>query len=69
MTRKISQTAQTFRTAREKLGLTQADLAKILGTNQANIANYETGRVWPPGDLLLRVVQMLDPEAKIPSQN
>lgn len=64
-----TRTGDTFRAARKKLGLTQAELARLLGTNQANIANYETGRVWPPGDMLLRVVRMLDPETKIPSEN
>lgn len=38
----------TFRSIREKLGLTQSALAEILEQTQGNIAHYERGQTVPP---------------------
>ncbi|AVF22839.1 helix-turn-helix transcriptional regulator [Paenibacillus larvae] len=37
---------------REEKGLTQDELAEMLGMKRTNIANYEAGRVIPPGNVL-----------------
>jgi len=42
---------------RLKAGLNQERLAQEIGSNRSNIANYETGRAIPPGDVLLRIQQ------------
>ena len=53
----------TIKQIRKKLGLTQTELAKRIGSNRFNIANYETGRAMPPADVYLRI-QDLDPDQK-----
>ena len=45
--------------AREKLGLTQSELAEKLDSNKFNISNYETGRATPPGDIILKIQELL----------
>jgi transcriptional regulator with XRE-family HTH domain len=40
---------------REHLGISQAEFADRIGSNRANVANYETGRAIPPGDVLLEI--------------
>ncbi len=37
----------TLRATRERLGLTQERVAELLGTSQANVSAYETGRLTP----------------------
>ena len=51
---------QTFvKESREKLGLTQTELAIKLNSNKFNISNYETGRATPPGDIILKIQELL----------
>lgn len=45
----------TIRRIRERLGLTQAALARGLGLSQANIAHYEKGQTMPP-DVARRLI-------------
>jgi|GEM_PF-3108042 len=43
---------------RLKLKLTQKEFAYILGIPRSNIANYETGRVVPPGDITWKIMKL-----------
>lgn len=45
---------------RKAAGLSQAELAKILGISPKNISHYETGRAKPPGDTLLAYMIQLN---------
>lgn len=45
----------TLRTTRECLGLTQSRVAHLLGTSQANVSAYETGRLEPGRALASRI--------------
>lgn len=40
---------------RNKLGISQEELAEMLGMKRTNIANYEAGRVVPPGNILVKL--------------
>jgi len=44
---------------RKKLKLTQSQFAEELKINRCNIANYETGRVVPPGNILLKIQEFI----------
>ncbi|SFE74218.1 DNA-binding transcriptional regulator, XRE-family HTH domain [Paenibacillus algorifonticola] len=37
---------------REKRGISQEELAEILGMKRTNISNYEAGRAVPPGNII-----------------
>ena len=50
--------------SRKKLGLTQTELAIKLSSNKFNISNYETGRATPPGDIILKIQELLYPNKK-----
>jgi len=50
-------TVKLFKSIRKQLGLTQKELAGLLGTSRSNVANYET-RVIPPGDIVLRIIEL-----------
>lgn len=50
--------AKKIKDIRSELGMTQKELAFLIGSKKANIANYETGRVIPPGNVLLRIMQL-----------
>lgn len=39
-----------LRTLREKMGMSQAKLAKEIGVTQASVNRYETARVTPPAE-------------------
>ena len=52
--------AKYIKNLRKALEMTQSELAKAIDSNRDNIANYETGRAIPPGDVLLKI-QSLDP--------
>jgi transcriptional regulator with XRE-family HTH domain len=45
-----------LRTARERAGMTQAELAAATGTSQATISNYESGRKAPAIDTFARLL-------------
>ena len=49
---KISEYVKSFR---KQTGLTQNEFAEAIRTNRSAIANYENGRVIPPGNVLLRI--------------
>jgi len=40
---------------RKQLGLTQQQFAELLKIKRASIANYETGRTIPPGNVLIEI--------------
>lgn len=43
---------------RSKLGLTQKEFADKIGKDRSSIANYETGRAIPPGNILLKIQEL-----------
>lgn len=45
--------------SRYELRLKQKELAEILGVPQANISKYETGKVSPPGYIVLAILDLL----------
>jgi transcriptional regulator with XRE-family HTH domain len=45
--------------ARKQLGLSQADLAKKLGVNQASVSRFESGELAPNARTLLAVRALL----------
>jgi transcriptional regulator with XRE-family HTH domain len=44
-----------IRTRREALGITQVQLAEMIGTSQATVSRAEKGQVWLPTASFLRV--------------
>jgi len=46
--------------ARKNKGISQLELAKILGTDQRIVSRYETGKVTPSLDRLVQLAQILD---------
>lgn len=57
----IMEIAEYIKDIRHKLGMTQEQFAQLLSSKRYNIANYETGRTIPPGNVLLKI-QALDPD-------
>ncbi|MCK6527301.1 helix-turn-helix transcriptional regulator [Myxococcota bacterium] len=51
--------ARTIRAAREQAGVSQAELAERVGTNQPSIARVESGKVTPKIDFLDRIARAL----------
>ena len=51
---------QLRRLIRERVGLTQHDLARALGIDPASVSRYESGRRMPRGGLLQRYAALLD---------
>ena len=56
-------TSEFIKKTRSKLGFTQEEFAEKIGSKRCNIANYETGRAMPPGDIILKIQQMLSNKA------
>jgi HTH-type transcriptional regulator / antitoxin HipB len=54
--------AERVRRAREKLGITQAELAARIGSTQPSVARLEAGGVSPSLDTLSRIATALDLE-------
>ncbi len=54
--------ANLVKKARTKLNLTQDEFAKILGKERVTVTNYEAGRINIPGDVILRIQELLYPE-------
>ncbi len=48
--------------SRKLLNLTQTQLGALVNKKRCNISNYETGRATPPGDVVLKIVQLRFPE-------
>lgn len=53
-------TQNFIKNARTKLGLTQKELASRLDSKRDNIAKYETGRAIPPGDVILKIQELIE---------
>lgn len=53
------QIAALVRRARHTLDLNQGEFAAILGKSQAVVSRYEQGSVDPPGEVVMRCVQIL----------
>lgn len=51
--------AELLRRARSRRGLSQRDLASVVGTSQSAIARYESGSVVPSFDTLERILGVL----------
>lgn len=43
---------------RMERGLTQSDLAKLIGSNQRNVSHYETIADYPPTDVLVKLTHV-----------
>lgn len=50
----------SFKKAREKSGLTQQDLATLLGIDQSAVCCWETGRTQPRAKLLPQIAELLN---------
>lgn len=58
--------AQFFKNARERQGLTQADVAKVLGYDTAQfISNWERGQSYPP----IKATRKLSKLYKVPQDD
>lgn len=55
-------TQKFIKESRKKLNLTQKALAEKLGIQRYNIAKYETAKSVPPGDVVLKVIELLYPK-------
>lgn len=53
---------QRIRAYRESKGLTQEDLADMVGTSQKTISSWENGQV-PNGDMIIRLARALNTSA------
>lgn len=51
--------------AREKMGITQEDLAKAIGVQKSTVSLWESGQRSPLGDNLAKLASFLKIEAKI----
>ncbi len=60
-------TPERIREMRSLLGITQEDLAVILGVTKTSVGRYETGMVKPAGDAEKKLLQ-LDAALKSPEQ-
>lgn len=52
-------TAEFIKEARKRMGVTQEKFAEMIEKSRCDIANYETGRAIPPGDVILRIQEKL----------
>ncbi|MDY7224673.1 helix-turn-helix domain-containing protein [Halalkalibacterium halodurans] len=50
---------QRIKQCRTEMNLSQEGLAERLGMKRTNIANYEAGRVVPPGNVILELANIL----------
>lgn len=50
---------------RKKLGISQAELAKKIGSTQGNVARIEAGRQNFTTEILVRIAKALDKELKV----
>lgn len=56
---------KNVRDKRERIGITQAALAKACGVKQSTISDIERGRRWPSHTLLKDIAQTLDTPAAL----
>lgn len=47
-----------FKRARERSGMTQQQLADVLGVDQSTVCLWETGKTFPRGKMLTRVASI-----------
>jgi predicted transcriptional regulator len=52
-------TSTYLKQARGTLGLKQGDMAKLLGVRQVNLCKYELDYTIPPGDVILRAMELI----------
>jgi DNA-binding transcriptional regulator YiaG len=45
---------------RERVGLSQGDVARALGLNQSSISRWESGKAWPRGGHALQLRRLLE---------
>ena len=57
--------AGLIRTARDMAGLTQAELAESAGMTQQAVSAYETGRMDPTVQTLLKLIEAADLELRV----
>ena len=57
---KVKIIGQRLRTLREGIKLSQAKLAKLIDTTQANINKYESGKTTPPAETFLWYADYFD---------
>lgn len=50
----------SIKNARKSKGLTQAELAKLMGVHQTNITAWEKGKWLPTAKKLIKLSQLLD---------
>lgn len=50
---------------RVTLGITQFDLARLLGISESRISKFETGRAQPDSEALTRMAKVFDMDEKI----
>jgi transcriptional regulator with XRE-family HTH domain len=56
---KKPKTADFVKTIRKQLNLTQAELSAKLGVDRSTVTKYELGTVIPPGDVILRMQELV----------
>lgn len=52
--------AERIKECRKIRGYSQEELANLLGMKRTNIANYEAGRIIPPGNVVVAMSDILD---------
>ncbi|CCK81232.1 MULTISPECIES: helix-turn-helix domain-containing protein [Desulfobacula] len=55
-------TATFIKVSRKALGLTQDQLSPLINKKRYNISFYESGKTTPPGDVVLKIIQLRFPE-------
>jgi len=53
------ETSTLTKETRKKLKLTQEELAKRINKKRSTVANYESGNIVPPGDIVLQLQALL----------
>lgn len=51
--------AERIKECRKMRGYSQEELANLLGMKRTNIANYEAGRIIPPGNIVVMMSEIL----------
>ncbi|GIP35071.1 helix-turn-helix domain-containing protein [Paenibacillus sp. J2TS4] len=51
---------QRIKAKREECRMSQEKLAEMLGMKRTNVANYESGRVIPPGNVLKNLAEIMN---------
>jgi transcriptional regulator with XRE-family HTH domain len=59
--------AQLVRSARQKTGLSQEVFARVIGRSQAVVSKYESGKVSPPGGVIIHCMNIMKPSEPAPN--